>query len=135
MSSNSLKPLIWILTLGSYIGSIPISWDAKNLCVRLKYVPNRYSSNKIWNWRNSIAPRIYLLLEVLNIIYLIVFLLFLEHSRIDLYLSLFFLFCFLFGTSAQLQVCVHDEELVSLINSFLMLDLKIRKYRCSQIVF
>ena len=127
VSSNSFKPLIWVFTLGSYIGSIPASWDSTNFCIILKSEPNYSASTKTRNWQNNIVPGIYLLLQFVHIVYLIVFLLFLEHSSIDLYMSVFFLFCFIFATISQLHFFLYFEGLASLINSYLLLDLKIRK--------
>ena len=130
VSSNSLIPLIWVVTLGSVVRAMPFTWDASNSCAKVKHgktfrIPF-FPSTRMWSFK--VFQGFYLLLQILHAVYLIVFLLFLEHPKIDLYGVSLMLFCFLFGISAQVHFFMYPtNELLSLINSFLNLDLKMRK--------
>ena len=131
VSSRSMKPFIWALSLLSFIRAIPATWGPINSCLVLKYGKSyqilfshlrRPQGGFIW-------AGIYLLIQVLNILYLILFILVLEHSRMDLYIASFLLACFILATFVQLLIVFFNfEGFVSIINSFFILDLKIRKF-------
>jgi hypothetical protein len=120
------------ITLGSLMGAIPGRWDKLNCCISLKHGKNCVIRIPYLRSRTfpsaKILPGIYLLLQVANILYLTLFLLFLEHSTIDMYLCSPAMFCFLYTIAAQLHFYLHFESLVNSVNSFLILDSQIRKY-------
>ena len=130
VSSTSMQPLIWTITLASFIGAVPAVWDPINFCTRRWYgkklqipcLPS-YTIRK-----RTISIGIYLCFQGSNIIYLLVFLLFLEHSTTDMYCSIFILLACIYSIIAQWYITLFFEEVTNLLNSFLILDFKIRKY-------
>ena len=130
VSSRSFRPLAWALKFGYFIRVIPATWDPINFCIVLKYGQSyRIPFSNLRTPRSGyIWAGLYLAIQALSNLYLIVFLLFLEHSNTDFYMASFLLTCFLFATILQLLLvffCL--EELVNMLNAFLFLDLKIRK--------
>ena len=130
VSSGTMKPFIWALNLAFFVRAIPAAWDSINYCILLKCgksypIPFCHLRTPRSGY---ILAGIYLIIEVLNILYLILFIFLLEHSNMDLYISLFLLVSFIFGTFIQLLLVFFNLELlVNGINAILFLDLKIRK--------
>ena len=132
VSSRSLKPLIWALNIGYFFRAIPVTGDPINFCLifkcgqtyRIPFFQLRTPrSGYMW-------AGIYFAIQVLSDLYLVIFLLFLEHSNLDFYIASFLLTCSLFATLAQLLFLFFNlEELVNAVNAVLFLDLKIRKFR------
>jgi hypothetical protein len=114
------------------MGAIPGGWDKLNSGISLKNGKSYMISIPFFRSRTfrstNILPGMYLLLQVANILYLTLFLLFLEHSTMDMYLCLPAMSCFLYTIAAQFHFYLHFESLVNSVNSFLILDSQIRKY-------
>ena len=133
-----MKPFIWALNLASLIRAIPAAWDPVNYCIVLKCgqsygIPFCHLRTPR---RGYILAGIYLLIEVLNILYLLFFLLFLEHSNMDLYISSILLAGFIFSTFVQLLLVFFNfEKFVHVMNAFLFLDLEIRKQKKRKMVY
>ena len=130
VSSRSLKPIIWALNFGFFIRACPVSWDPINCCMVLKYGQSyRNPFFRSSSYRSGcICAGMYFLLQLLHSFYLVSLCLFLEHSTMDFYMSLLLLTGFLFSMAVQLLGFLSMEEIVHFWNSFLILDLKIRKY-------
>ena len=130
VSSRSIKQVMWGINIGYFIGAVPATWDPINC-----YLVPKYGQSYRIPFCHLRTPRsgfiwagAYLLIQVLNILYLLSYILFLEHSNMGLYISSFLLVCFLFSTFVQLLIiCFKFDALLNCINSFFLLDLKIRK--------
>ena len=130
VSERSIKMISRALNLGYFIGAIPSKWDTIKYCIILKYGKSyRIPFCNLRTPRSGLIwAGIYLLIQVLHILYLILFILYLEHSFTDLYISSFLLVCSLYSTFVQLLIVFfYFEEIANLVNAFFFLDLKIRK--------
>ena len=129
VSFRSLQPFVWALNFGYCVGAIPAVWDPINF--RIVFKPGQ--SYRV-PFCHSRTPRsgyifggIYLAIQILNVLYLSIFLLCLKHSNIDFYMASFLLGSFLFATTLQMLAGVYFEDFINMFNTFLFLDLKIRK--------
>ena len=131
VSYRSVKPIIWAINFGYFIGAIPVAWDPINFCMVLKLgqsyrVP--FCPSRTLRIRSGyISGGIYALFQLLNTVYVIFFLLYLKRSNIDLYIGSCLLGGLLFATALQLLVIFSLDDFVNMVNVFLLLDLKIRK--------
>ena len=129
VSANSFRPIVWFINMCSYMGTIPAYWDSSKGCMKLKLgrkVHLRFLPS-ITVHSENIVPSLYIALQMLNIFYLLIFLTFLEQSHLDKFICALLLTCFIFGIANQICVVLYCEELFCLVNSFLLLDLKMRK--------
>ena len=130
VSENTMKPVIWVFKLCLTIGAVPGYWDSSKCCVGLKpgrkihlpYFPSIVLQSE------KMVPSIYTALQLINIIYLFVFFIFLEHSTTEKLVSVSLLLAFVFAIANQVILVLYFEEYACSINSFLLLDLKLRKY-------
>ena len=76
----------------------------------------------------NILPSLLIVIQFINILYIIIFLKFLGQSVIDMVLCSLVLLGLIFGITNQIYFVLKFEELVKLINSFLILDLELRKF-------
>ena len=129
VSSRSAKPMIWALYFGYFIGAIPATFDPINFRIIPKYGQSyRIPFCHLRTPRTGfIWAGIYILIIAIHILYLIIFLLCLEHSKIDFYMASFLLGCFLFPLFVQILAFLYFENYIDMLNALIILDLKIRK--------
>jgi len=132
VSSRSLQPFIWA-TLATYrFGIFPAVWNATECQFALTYERSVHMTitrlERSWSWFVvKIAPALYFTLQALIIAHLLWVLVFVSLPDLDYFMNLFLSICFLMSFVSQLQFLLHFEDFIGFINTFLKLDLQMRK--------
>ena len=131
VSEKTLKLLEWAFGLAAFLKMLPGASSVKdhrglhkfNLGRRVK-IPY-FSALTIFT--SYIGPVIYILLQCINMSYVIFFIKLSDQSELETYLAFLFLSAFSMSFVAQLNFLFFSEDMIRLINRFLLLDEKIRK--------
>ena len=139
VSEKTLRWTVGIIRIGSFLKVFPAIWDPQQKYVRSNY--GKYTlvlfSNKYCRFRWSInlislLQIIYFLLHISFSAYLINLLFFLEHNRMDFYLSVILLILMCMCLVAQINFYYWSDDIFRTFNSTLILDKRLRKYYVSQ---
>jgi len=125
VSKTCLKILSWIFRAGSSLKLFPGTWDQVAFC----FILNKGKLKRFpWLSRpESVFPIVYLVANILNFMYIVGFLIFFEHSVIDMCFCSFLAVCFYLSITTQLHLMLCIEEFCYFLHEFLMEDLKSSK--------
>jgi len=133
VSETSFKVIIWTIQTGSVLKMFPYTWNQEEyrfeqLNEPIYQTPFWTTSFRFGITTSRFARLCYSLIGILNLVYMIIFFLFCDHERLDLYLGWLLFIGTATALSAQTQLFAKFEEFISAMNSFLILDRKIRKF-------
>jgi len=130
VSDRSLQILGWAINAGSRLMIFPAIFDSKRQSIIMKQGEKLHIP---WNpgkyiYTGYIVSIITYISYILHMMYLLGFLIFFEHSEIDMCLALYMITAFYMELTSHLSVVLlHFEEFCSLCNEFLLLDMTFRK--------
>ena len=133
VSEKTLRWTATIIRVGSFFKIFPAIWDPQEQCVRPNYGKYTFFS---WTINTGKLLQVIYLLSCISIgIYFIILLSFLEHNKLDLYFSIFALFCLTLTLVAQLNFYYRSDDIFRVYNSIMILDKRLRKYKfCSMCI-
>ena len=117
--------MIWSIKLGSACYAFPAGWDwdYQNNAIRLKRGHSRTLKFRF----GSICRLLYLFMQAGNMVYLIIFANYAEKRGSDMYFAFLSFVASLMAFSAQITFFFSFESFAAALNSFLILDNKMRK--------
>jgi len=132
VSSRSLQPFIWATQATYRLGIFPAVWNATESQFVLTNERFMYMTitrlERLWFWFVAkIAPALYFTLQALFFANFLWVLVFVQVPDLDYFMNLFLSICFLMSFVSQLQFLLHFEDFIGFINTFLKLDLQMRK--------
>ena len=130
LSEKSFKPMIWAMQLGYLLKVVSAFWDKSKDLFEVEYGKKYFIpllSKKCYFNSKRVIPITFLVLQCANILYLIIFLIFTEHSIADIYLSLMVLVIMYLGFSAQLNIVFCIDDFCYTLNTLFALHQRYRK--------
>jgi len=130
VSTRTFRAVIWTARVAYHLGAFPAVWDSSMSRWIVKYGPTiKIPCFTFLNFQlGKVFPCIYILLQALNMIYLVVVLNFLNPSDRDKIICWnLLLICLAVNFFILLEQVLHFENFCSWMNKFLTLDVQMRK--------
>ena len=129
-SEKSFMPVFWALQLGHLLQMFPGYWNEKSDSVGVDYGEKYFlpfCSRKYYFKTRTVIPITLIVIQSANLLYIIIFLMFVEHANTDIYLSLMVFVIIYLGFSAQLNILLCTDDFCTGMNAFFVLHQRYRK--------
>ena len=130
VSDKSFLPLFWAFQLGHFLKMCPGFWNEGTDSVGVDYGKKYFFpflSRKYYFTPRKIIPVTLIVIQSANLLYILIFLIFAEHAKKDIYLALMIFAITYLGFSAQLNILLCIDNFCKEMNAFFVLNQRYRK--------